>query len=144
HREKILVAPNHIKAGTGRLLLLATAAAQGADSGKYLVRKGGVIYSKIRPNLRKAAIAPLDCLCSADMYPITVREAELRPSYLLLLLLSVPFTRYAVDCSLRVAMPKINRDALKEGRLWYPSLGEQDEILDHVQYATAPVDVAIK
>ena len=73
-----------------------TAEDQGANSGKYEVRRGQVIYSKIRPNLRKAAIAPLDCLCSADMYPITVREAELRPAYLLLLLLSPPF--YEIRC----------------------------------------------
>ena len=101
YRGKILVAPNHIRSSTGEIVHLETAQDQGADSGKYEVRRGQVIYSKIRPNLRKAAIAPLDCLCSADMYPITVREAELRPAYLLLLLLSPPFTKYAVDCSLR-------------------------------------------
>ena len=80
HRGKILVAPNHIRVGTGEIIHLETADNQGADSGKYEVRRGQVIYSKIRPNLRKAAIAPLDCLCSADMYPIAVRETELRPA----------------------------------------------------------------
>ena len=143
HRDKILIAPNHIKSGTGRLTHLETAAAQGADSGKYEVRQGQIIYSKIRPNLRKAAIAPLDCLCSADMYPIAVRETELRSSYLLLLLLSAPFTKYAVDCSLRVAMPKVNREALGECWLWYPRLEEQDAILEFVKHTTNPTDVAV-
>ncbi|MGH8608073.1 MAG: restriction endonuclease subunit S [Gammaproteobacteria bacterium] len=106
HRGKTLVAPNHIKSGTGKITDHETADEQGADSGKYEVRQGQIIYSKIRPNLRKAAIASVDCLCSADMYPIAVRETELRPAYLLLLLLSAPFTKYAVDCSLRVAMPQ--------------------------------------
>ena len=112
YRDLILIAPNHIQIGTGRLLAQESAVQQGADSGKYLVRKGQVIYSKIRPNLRKACIAPFDCLCSADMYPIEPRLSELSTDYLLLLLLSQPFTRFVVDTSMRVAMPKVNRDAL--------------------------------
>ena len=143
YRGKILVAPNHIRSSTGEIVHLETAEDQGADSGKYEVRRGQVIYSKIRPNLRKAAIAPLDCLCSADMYPITVREAELRPAYLLLLLLSPPFTKYAVDCSLRVAMPKVNRDALGECWIWYPNLKEQDSLLEFIKSVGGPSDLAV-
>jgi type I restriction enzyme S subunit len=143
HKDKVLVAPNHIRSNSGQIAHVETAGEQGADSGKYVVHQGQVIYSKIRPNLRKAAIAPCDCLCSADMYPISVNELELRPTYFLLLLLSAPFTRYAVDCSLRVAMPQINREALGECWLWYPSLEEQEEILRFVDHATAPFNVAI-
>ena len=143
YRGKILVAPNHIRSSTGEIVHLETAEDQGADSGKYEVRRGQVIYSKIRPNLRKAAIAPLDCLCSADMYPITVREAELRPAYLLLLLLSPPFTKYAVDCSLRVAMPKVNRDALGKCWIWYPNLKEQDSLLEFIKSVGGPSDLAV-
>ena len=142
-RGKILIAPNHIKSGSGRISLEETAEGQGADSGKYEVRRGQVVYSKIRPNLRTAAIARVDCLCSADMYPLTVRESELRPEFLLLILLSVPFTRFVVDCSLRVAMPKVNREALGEGWLWYPDLKEQDAILRSTQESTSPLDMAI-
>jgi type I restriction enzyme S subunit len=143
YRGKILVAPNHIQSGTGRITHQETAEEQGADSGKYVVRKGQIIYSKIRPNLRKVAIATVDCLCSADMYPIAVRETELRRAYFLLLLLSEPFTRYAVDCSLRVAMPKVNREALGDCWFWYPSLEEQEAILRFVEHASGPSDVVI-
>ncbi|MEN9353528.1 MAG: hypothetical protein RL318_853, partial [Fibrobacterota bacterium] len=69
-----LIAPNHIESGTGRLLGMETAAEQSAESGKYLCKAGDVIYSKIRPALRKACIAPEDCLCSADMYPLSGRQ----------------------------------------------------------------------
>jgi len=37
----------------------------------YLCNAGEVIYSKIRPALAKAVLAPENCLCSADMYPMT-------------------------------------------------------------------------
>lgn len=67
-----LIAPNHIESGTGKIIGLETAEAQGADSGKYLCHEGEVIYSKIRPNLAKVCMSPSDeTICSADMYPIS-------------------------------------------------------------------------
>ncbi len=139
-RDKILIAPNHIRSGAGTIMRYETAEEQGADSGKYLVRQGQVVYSKIRPNLRKAAIAEVDCLCSADMYPIEVRKNELRPGFLLLLMLSGPFTRYAVDCSMRVAMPKVNREALGDCWLWYPAIDEQEAVIQSVKQAFSPIN----
>jgi type I restriction enzyme, S subunit len=51
--NRILIAPNHVESGTGRILYTETAVEQGAISGKYLVRPGDIIYSKIRPALNK-------------------------------------------------------------------------------------------
>lgn len=140
HRDKVLIAPNHIRSGSGLVTHEETAEEQGADSGKYEVRAGQLVYSKIRPKLRKAAIARADCLCSADMYPLTVREDLIKPEFLLLLMLSDPFTRFAVDCSLRVAMPKVNREALAEGAIWYPSLAEQNRILASIRSESEPIE----
>lgn len=143
YKDYVLIAPNHIESGTGRILAEETAHAQGADSGKYIVQAGQIIYSKIRPNLRKAAIARTDCLCSADMYPMTPRVSELRPEYLLLLLLSKPVTKYVVDCSMRVAMPKVNRETLGDCWLWYPTIEEQDRILASLPEEFRSLDTAI-
>ncbi|MGB7315468.1 MAG: restriction endonuclease subunit S [Nodosilinea sp.] len=138
HKNRILIAPNHIWSRSGEIRYIETAEEQGADSGKYEVRKGEIIYSKIRPNLRKATIAHFDCLCSADMYPIKVRENEIKAGYFLRILLSEPFTRYAIDCSMRVAMPKLNREALGECWIWYPDLKEQEEILTSIDSSIKP------
>ncbi|MGH9533799.1 MAG: restriction endonuclease subunit S [Terriglobales bacterium] len=143
YRHLVLIAPNHIQSGSGRLLAQETADEQGADSGKYFVRGGQVIYSKIRPNLGKATIAPCDCLCSADMYPITPKTRDLSAEYLLLLLLSQPFTKFAVDTSMRVAMPKVNREALANCLMWYPSRQEQAEILGFIAREGEPLATAI-
>ena len=142
YRKLVLIAPNHIQSGSGKLLAQETADEQGANSGKYLVSRGQIIYSKIRPNLRKATIAPCDCLCSADMYPITPTK-EVLPEFLLLLLLSQPFTKFAVDCSMRVAMPKVNREALANCLMWYPEQDEQRKVLSSVERESAPYDTAI-
>ena len=143
YREHILIAPNHIEGVTGTLLKQESAREQEADSGKCLVRKGQVIYSKIRPNLRKATIAPIDCLCSADMYAISPQPSLICPRYMLLLLLSVPFTKYAIDASMRVAMPKINREALGDCWLWFPPVQEQDQILDQLTVTLTPIEMAL-
>lgn len=123
--DKPLIAPNHIESRTGRLLGLKTAAEQGAISGKYAFPTGTVVYSKIRPNLAKACVAPVEGMCSADMYPV-LPDKRLRSRFLLMQLLSAKFTDWATLESMRVAMPKINRETLGSYRLWVPELKLQD------------------
>ena len=143
YKDYILIAPNHIESGTGRLLELQTAEEQGADSGKYLCKKGEVIYSKIRPALAKACISPKDdVICSADMYPINGCKA-LANDFLVWFLLSDCFTRFAVNQADRVAMPKINRDALGECRIPIPPIEEQKEIISTIVCKIEKLDLLI-
>ena len=121
----ILVAPNHIESGTGRLIAQETAAEQGAESGKYLCKEGEVIYSKIRPALAKVCMSPSDnTMCSADMYPIQ-GISGLTNDFLFWSLLSTWFTSLVILESDRVAMPKINREKLADVRLPVPPKDEQ-------------------
>jgi type I restriction enzyme S subunit len=122
-----LIAPDHIESGTGRLFEITSAEEQGAISGKYHCPPGSVLYSKIRPALRKAALFQSECLCSADMYAIDPRNYYER-RYLLYFLLTDAFTAYAELESLRVAMPKVNRDALGAFPMPVPDMKEQNEI----------------
>ncbi|MFY7866932.1 restriction endonuclease subunit S, partial [Roseateles sp.] len=120
-----LVAPDHIESGAGRLARsIATAAEQRAISGKYLFRSGTVIYSKIRPHLRKVCIAPFDGLCSADMYPLLPAD-DVHPGFLFASLLSERFSKYAESVSIRSGMPKINRDELAGFEFLLPSTRQE-------------------
>ncbi len=123
----VLVAPDHIQPGTGRLLKTSTAAEQGAISGKYGFLPGDVIYSKIRPYLRKAVVADREGLCSADMYPLRPTPA-MNPRFLLALILGERFSRFAAGVSMRSGFPKINREELGEYVMAYPSRQEQDAL----------------
>ncbi len=125
-----LIAPDHIEARTGRLLEVSSAEEQGAISGKYLCPKGSVLYSKIRPALRKVALFDGECLCSADMYAINP-SAEIDRHFLFFFLLTDAFSSYAELASLRVAMPKINRDALGAFPVLMPPINEQRAIAKH-------------
>ena len=142
YASMLLIGPEHVESGTGRLLQRATAADQAAESGKYFGRKGDVIYSKIRPALRKLVIAPADCLCSADMYPLRARK-RLDNRFIAWFFLSEEFSGWSVLESDRVAMPKINRDTLNELRMPVPPLPEQAAIAEFLERETAKLDALV-
>ncbi|MES2708756.1 MAG: restriction endonuclease subunit S, partial [Verrucomicrobiota bacterium] len=137
--DQPLIAPNHIESNTGRVSDVTSAHDQAAISGKYSVRKGDVVYSKIRPHLNKCALVDFDGLCSADMYPIRT-EQELTPGFLHYWMLAQPFLDYATESSMRVAMPKLNRDTLSAAPLVVPPESEQKAIIAHVEAVTKRID----
>ncbi|MEO9632166.1 MAG: restriction endonuclease subunit S [Sulfitobacter sp.] len=140
YNSMILVAPDHIRTGSGRIDQRLTAIQQGAISGKYLVKKGEVIYSKIRPNLQKLALADEDCLCSADMYPVAAKEG-VSALFLKYLMLSAPFTEFATSVSVRSGMPKINRQELAHFSAVVPdSYEEQEAIAEALSDADALIE----
>lgn len=111
----ILIAPDHIEGdGRGRLLARVSARDQGAISGKYRFEAGDVIYSKIRPELRKAWLTTFSGLCSADMYPLSPSPTVIG-EYVVQVILGQRFSRFAVSVSARSSgMPKVNRRELAE------------------------------
>ena len=139
----ILIAPNHIESRTGQVIYKETSADQGAISGKYLCKEGDILYSKIRPALRKVALADEDCLCSADMYALRPSE-RLLPQYLHYFLLSEDFSTWAELESARVAMPKINRETLSAIRMPVPPLQEQERIIFEIRKGTERIDLQRK
>ena len=84
--DYIHVAPDNIVKKQGKLLKCNTVKEDNVKSNNHLFHRGQIIYSKIRPLLRKAIIAPFDGLCSADMYPLST---TMNSQYALLYLLSV-------------------------------------------------------
>jgi type I restriction enzyme S subunit len=134
-----LIAPDFIESETGVLTEPPTAQEQGAISGKYHFPAGTVVYSKIRPLLAKVCISPFDALCSADMYPINP-SPNLKNEFLFFQLLSGHFTSFAVMESLRVAMPKVNRETLGTFPLLVPPLEEQDTITRDISIDLMKID----
>jgi type I restriction enzyme S subunit len=104
------VGPDRIEAHTGRLLPALTARQEGLISGKYLFDTRHVLYSKIRPYLRKVALPENRGLCSADMYPVTPLPDRATREYIWALLLSTAFTNYTTEHSERANIPKVNRE----------------------------------
>lgn len=124
-----------IEAGTGRLLGYRTAAQDAVISGKYAFSAGSVLYSKIRPYLRKATIVPEAGICSADVYATEWVAPSLLPLFLVYTLLSPRFTAYANRLSGRTRMPKLNQGQLLAFELGIPPLPVQKEIVARVGLA---------
>ena len=134
------VSAEDIESGTGRLFDLKSAAEDGMISGKYIFESGCILYSKIRPYLRKAVVAPCRGLCSADMYPIDVKHDSFDANYFLWLLLSEAFTEWADSESRRARMPKLNRDQLFSYLAPLPPLIEQQRIAASLNNSFAKAD----
>ncbi len=125
------IAPDNIEKLTGTLLDCRTVAQDKVSSPNHLFFKGQILYSKIRPLLRKAVIAPFDGLCSADMYPL---KTSINKEYLLRYILSDLFnTQVATAMSSRVKMPKINQVELSKVLIPVPPIQEQNRIVNKIK-----------
>ncbi|MDX3231068.1 restriction endonuclease subunit S [Streptomyces sp. ME19-01-6] len=129
YRDQVLLAPDHVESGTGRIIKRESAESQGASSGKYVVRPGDVVLSKIRPALRKVVLADFAGTCSADMYPMQPTE-DVLAEFICTILLSEEFSQYAENMSGRTGIPKINRSDLAGFSVRVPPLNEQRQIAE--------------
>ena len=138
YHDLMHIAPDNIQKCTGKLLACQTVKEDEVASPNHLFCKGQLIYSKIRPLLRKVVIAPFDGLCSADMYPL---KTCLNTSYVKYVMLSEVFNRQvAAIASNRVKMPKINQTELGKIVIPLPPLGEQKRIVARVEELLAACD----
>ena len=127
YQNYIHIAPDNIEKGTGKLLDCHTVRDDKVTSANHLFFKGQILYSKIRPLLKKAVVAPFDGLCSADMYPLSTK---LESKFVLYFLLSPCFNvQIARAMSSRVKMPKINQKELGKVLIPLPPLAEQKRIV---------------
>lgn len=141
--DTIHVGAGNIESKTGRLIDLRTSGEEGLISGKFPFDTTMVLYSKIRPYLEKVARPEFRGICSADMYPLAPIDGQATRDFLYWLLLSKPFTDYAIKGSARAGMPKVNRDHLFRYALELPSVAEQQRIaseLDTLRYEVARLE----
>ena len=121
-----------IEKETGKLIGYRTIAEDGIISGKYLFTPEHIIYSKIRPNLNKVAMPDFDGLCSADAYPILVKEGICNREYFGYTLRSQYFLDYILAFSNRTNLPKVNKSQVEGFVLPLPPIELQNQFSDFV------------
>ena len=132
-----------IEKETGRLVGYRTIEEDGVISGKYLFTPAHIIYSKIRPNLNKVAMPNLKGLCSADAYPILVKEGICNREYFGYTLRSKYFLDYILAFSNRTNLPKVNKNQVEGFSLPLPPIELQNKFADFVK-ATDKSKVAVQ
>jgi type I restriction enzyme S subunit len=137
YRSMTHVGPENIEPDSGRIVGAKTAGELNLISGKYLFTPQDVLYSKIRPYLRKAALPTSEGICSADMYALRPRDAVITREYLFYTLLSPAFTQQAISHQARTGIPKINREQLGSITIALPSVADQHAITNALSAADA-------
>lgn len=125
----------HIGSGTGSLVGSGSSTSSVSTNGVF--RRGDSLFGKLRPNLRKSALAAFDGYCSTDILILRANEGT-SPSYLAKLLQSEGLAGHAVRTSMGTKMPRTSWSAMREYLVFGPSLGEQwriAEILDTLDEA---------
>lgn len=124
------VGPDNLYQGGGiDYASLRTAKDLGQISGKYAFDSKAILYSKIRPNLNKAALPDFDGICSADMYPMWISDpSKADREFVYYVLTSERFVASATSRSFRTGLPKINREDLESIFVVLPPLPEQRRI----------------
>jgi type I restriction enzyme, S subunit len=134
------ISGENIQSKTCKLLPYQTAEQDEVKSSNYLFSPNSILYSKIRPYLQKAVFVDFQGVCSADIYPIKVTNAQLESGFVMWSLVASPFTEYANRLSGRTRMPKLNRKQLFAFELVYPPLADQRRIVAYLDGLQAKVD----
>lgn len=128
---------NVIISGECRLQKYNTVGADYITGQKYLFSPGDVLYSKIRPQLKKSTLVNFTGVCSTDIYPLHVTQREILLSeYLQWLLISELFVQYTNKYTKGLTIPRINQNHLLSFQINIPNIREQRKIasyLGHIQ-----------
>ena len=122
-----------IEKETGVLSGYRTVKEDNVISGKYLFTPEHIIYSKIRPNLNKVAMPNFNGLCSADAYPILVKNNITTREYLTYVMRSDFYVSYILAFSRRANMPKVNKEQVESFNLPLPPYELQKQFSSFVQ-----------
>ena len=116
----------HVEPETGRLLGWDSSGVQASI--KTTFKRGDVLFGKLRPYLRKYAIAPFDGICSTEILAIHDRDGQSDNRFLFHLMQGVGVFATVKALSYGTKMPRVSWTDLSDIVLGIPPLPEQQEI----------------
>ncbi len=137
YQPMLHIGAGNIESDSGALSNVQSAAEEKLISGKFIFDESMVLYSKIRPYLKKVVAPEFRGLCSADIYPLTPNKNLIQRGYLYHMLLTKQFTDYAILGSERAGMPKVNRNHLFAYKVGVPAMSRQTEVVGRLQEVRA-------
>lgn len=128
------IGPDRIEKNTGKLLPALTAREERLISKKFLFDEQYILYSKIRPYLRKVALPDFRALCSADMYPVKPVQGKVTREFMWMLLLSDYFDNYVSSLPARANIPKLNKTELAGFEFSLPEFSKIEKFSEIVKH----------
>ena len=121
-----------IEKETGRIIARIPAQKRKIIGDKVVFHKGEILYSKLRPYLKKILIADNDGICSSEIVPFT-QYSNIATLYLLYFLKS-PHVDYVINSvTYGVKMPRVGSDTMLNLLVPLPPLEEQKRIVAKIE-----------
>jgi len=139
--DMIQIGAEDIESDSGRILNSTTAKHKQIKGGNFMFAENMILYSKIRPYLKKVLVPTFEGVCSIDIFPLLPNENILK-ELLYQLLLSDTFTRYAISRSTGTAFPRINRKGFLAYKFRLPPKDEQKNIAEKTVSILRALDTA--
>ncbi len=128
-----------IEKETGRIIQVCTASQRTIVGDKVWFYQGQVLYSKLRPYLKKVLVAPADGICSSEMVPFSL-YGGINPQYIVYVL-TCPHVDYMINSvTYGVKMPRVGTDTMVNLLVPLPPLAEQQRIVAKIEELLPYVD----
>jgi putative type I restriction-modification system, S subunit len=127
-----------IQKETGAILVKTKASERKITGDKVMFYKGQVLYSKLRPYLKKILVAPDDGICTPELVPFDTYLID--ENYISYVLRS-PHIDYVINSvTYGVKMPRVGTDTMINLLIPLPSLAEQKRIVAKIEELLPLVD----
>lgn len=121
-----------IEKNTGNILERINAKDKKVSGDKVAFYKGQLLYSKLRPYLKKILIAPDDGVCTPELVPFNV-FGECNTKYILSVLKS-PYADFLINsATYGVKMPRVGVETMINLLIPIPPLREQDRLVKTIE-----------
>lgn len=124
----------------GQIVLDDWGVAGSTTSTKSVVRRGDLLFGKLRPYFRKVVISPIDGVCSTDILVLRPRRSELS-GFALAVLASDEVIEYASSASAGTRMPRVSWDYLAA---WSQSVPSTDRAMAMAESVNPMIDLAMR
>lgn len=135
-----------IEKNTGNILERINAKDKKVSGDKVVFYKGQLLYSKLRPYLKKILIAPDDGVCTPELVPFNVL-GECNTNYILSVLKS-PYVDFLINSvTYGVKMPRVGIETMVNLLIPIPTIKDQNniaEMIDKVNFLCDKLKMLIK
>ncbi|MCI5943063.1 MAG: restriction endonuclease subunit S [Ligilactobacillus animalis] len=104
--------------------------------------KGDILYSKLRPNLGKVLVSPVNACCTGEFQ--VLRGHDIENKYLFYYLLSNVITRETSMAIYGTKMPRVSWDFVSNLKISFPDNNEQKKICIYLDKKCNQIDFLIK
>ena len=128
-----------IEKDTGRIVEFRSAGDRRITGDKVVFRQGQILYSKLRPYLKKILVAPKDGICTPELVPFSTLGG-IEVNYLVIVLKS-PHIDFAINSvTYGVKMPRVGTDTMVNLPIPLPPLAEQKRIVAKIEELLPLID----